>query len=815
MDSSDRYRRVMDVFDEVCDMPAGQRAEHLTRLCDDDADLRHEVESLLRADSAEHQLVKAAESGRGLEVLADGFDPDGDANQDTPERIGGYTIVREIGRGGMGIIYEAEQVSPQRKVALKVLRPGLIDRELLKRFQHEAHILGQLQHSGIAQIFEAGLAETPRGRQPFFVMELIGGTPLDRFANTNELNIKQRLELSARVCDAVQHAHQKGIIHRDLKPSNVLVAAPKDDTSPGTSTTRTSIADAIGQPKVLDFGIARVTDSDMQTITMQTEVGQLVGTLAYMSPEQVEGNSDDLDTRCDVYALGVMLYELLSGRRPHDLTGLPVAEAARRIREEDPPQLGAIDKRLRGDVETIVAKALEKDRERRYGSAAEMATDIRRFLNDQPIEARPASTFYQLGKFARRNKGLVVGVCAAILALSIGLVVTAYSLKRANVATLRAQRESRRATEESEIAKKAKEDVELVSRFQGAMIESVKVREMGDLILREISDQVGPDDSELSMKDALKKVNPASLARSVVDGSMLSNASAAATEQFSTRPTLEADIRESLARSYIALAMYDQCLNEAQQALALRRKYLGDDHLDTIRMIGFVGYINFSMGRADEAESYLAEELRRLHAQLPENHELTLEARDRMALILSKQGKLDESLELAEAIVADAESVFPADDEKLLGYRQHLVMLYTEKERFEDALALSRILLKTYRGKFGDDSTRTLLCWSHLAGTLGRLGRMDEAEREYSEVLERTEKLLGKYDPRTIRMLHNVAAIRTAIARDARARDTVVELLERQRKALPPDDPSIAESLDVLQWFETTSKPIENRPGQD
>lgn len=817
MQSPDQYRRSMEVFEDVCSLPANKRAARLAELCGEDEALREDVESLLRADGEDHRLVEAAEVGESLERIAGGIEFSSDFDQGNLRQIGGYHIVREVGRGGMGIIYEARQESPSRRVALKVLRPGLVNREMLKRFQHEAHVLGQLQHPGIAQIFEAGVADTPQGKQPFFVMELIEGEPLDRAATTNQLDTRQRLELMVRVCGAVQHAHQKGIIHRDLKPSNVLVRTGKLDTAARTTrspATDSSIDDSIGQPKILDFGIARVTDSDMQTVTVQTEVGQLVGTLAYMSPEQVEGHSADLDTRCDVYALGVLLYELLVHRRPHELSGLSVAEAVRRIREVSPARLGALDKRLRGDIETIVAKALEQDRDRRYGSAAELAADIRRYLENQPIEARPASTFYQLGKFASRNKGLVGGVCAAILALAAGFAATAYSLKRANDATLQAQKESQRATEEGELAKKAKADVELVSRFQRAMIESVDVREMGDLILRQISAQAGQNDKQ-SLAGALRKVKPATLARSVVDASMLSKASAAALEQFAGRPTLEADIRESLAQTYLSLGMYDQCLSEAQKALTLRREHLGNDHLDTIRLVGLVGYLYSMMGRLDDSETYATDALQRLRAQLPENHELVLQARDRMAVILRDRGKLDESLALSAAIVADAERVLPADDENLLTYRQHLVILYTQMGRFEDALALSRTLLNIYRRKFGDENARTLACWSHVAGTIGRLGRMEEAEKEYSDILDRTEKLLGEYDPRTIRVLHNIAAIRAQIAHDARARATIEELLRRQRKSLPPDDGSIAETVEFLKLFDATSKPTESRPGQE
>ncbi|MCA9255586.1 MAG: serine/threonine protein kinase, partial [Phycisphaerales bacterium] len=269
--------------------------------------------------------------------------------------------------------------------------------------------------------------------QPYFAMEYIEGLSLGEYVDRRRLGVRQRLDLIARICDAVHHAHQKGVIHRDLKPGNILV-------------------DAAGQPKILDFGVARVTDSDMYVTTMQTDVGQLVGTVPYMSPEQVAGESDGLDTRSDVYALGVVCYQLLTGRLPHDLTRKVITEAARIIREVDPPPLSMINRSLRGDVETIIAKTLEKDRDRRYQSASELAADIRRYLNDEPIVARPASAFYQIGKFARRNKAIVTATIAVIVALAGGLIFSNIQRTKAVAAeqaareeALRAKREARKA----------------------------------------------------------------------------------------------------------------------------------------------------------------------------------------------------------------------------------------------------------------------------------------------------------------------------------------------------------------------------------
>ena len=324
-----------------------------------------------------------------------------------PAQVAGYRVVRFIGRGGMGAVYEAEQDNPRRLVALKVIRPGLASRDLLKRFDREAHLLGRLHHPGIAQVYAAGRADDG---QPFFAMELVAGPPLTEYANRHRLDTAARLELLARVCDAVQHAHDQGVIHRDLKPPNILV-------------------DAAGQPKVLDFGVARATDADLRATTA-TEVGQVIGTLAYMSPEQAAGDPAALDPRSDVYALGVVLFELLAGRLPYSLQGLPMAEAARVIHERDPDRLGSVNTAMRGDVETIVAKALEKDKARRYASAAALAADLRRFLAGEPIAARPASAWYQFRKFARRNKALVGGVAATFAALLAGLALAVTSARR-------------------------------------------------------------------------------------------------------------------------------------------------------------------------------------------------------------------------------------------------------------------------------------------------------------------------------------------------------------------------------------------------
>ncbi len=421
-------KRIEELFELALDQAPENQAAFLDERCVGRPEVRAKVERLLRLDHG------GLETGLHTPMYWSGDrTPSGD-EEPVPERIGRYEIVRKLGEGGMGTVYEATQDNPRRAVALKVIRPGCATRDMIRRFRHEADILGHLQHPGIAQVYEAGVSLRSDGDaagslgQPFFAMELIRGEPLQDHVRKNNLGTRQRMELLAKICDAVEHAHQKGVIHRDLKPSNVLVTAE-------------------GQPKILDFGVARATDSDLQTATLQTAVGQLIGTVPYMSPEQVTGDSRNLDTRSDVYALGVMLYELLSDRLPYDLRHCSIPEAARIIQQDEPSRLSSLDTAFRGDIETIVSKALDKDRERRYPSASALAADIRRYLNDEPVIARPASTMYQLRKFTKRHKGLVGGVIATVFTLVVGstvaIVLALFALDQRDQAALNAERATR------------------------------------------------------------------------------------------------------------------------------------------------------------------------------------------------------------------------------------------------------------------------------------------------------------------------------------------------------------------------------------
>src|SRR6266699_317850 len=394
-------RREEAIFDAVLALAAEQRAAYLNQACGEDTQLRRRIELLLRShDHAGEFLDPALRAGTNRTLVVNPTAP----SEKPGDVIGHYKIREKLGEGGCGVVYVAEQTEPvRRRVALKVIKLGMDTRSVIARFEAERQALAMMDHPNIARVLDAGATETGR---PYFVMELVRGIKITDYCDQNHLNTSQRLELFVQVCHAVQHAHQKGIIHRDIKPSNILV----------------TLHDGVPVPKVIDFGIAKATEGRLSDLTVYTELRQFIGTPAYMSPEQAEMSGLDIDTRSDIYSLGVLLYELLTGQTPFDgkkLVGAGLDEIRRIIREQEPPrpstristltaeeqttlarrrqvELPKLVSQIRGDLDWIVMKCLEKDRGRRYETANGVATEIGRFLNDEPVIARPPSTLYRL-----------------------------------------------------------------------------------------------------------------------------------------------------------------------------------------------------------------------------------------------------------------------------------------------------------------------------------------------------------------------------------------------------------------------------------
>ncbi|MHC4217102.1 MAG: serine/threonine protein kinase [Planctomycetota bacterium] len=439
-----QFKRMEELFDAAVDLPPEQRHAFLQQACAGDVNLLRHVQRLLGFAERDIGVVGLDDASRDAAGTVIKREPG--LTEAPGTQIGPYRIVRLIGEGGFGAVYEAEQEQPvRRRVALKIIKLGMDTRQVIARFEAERQALALMDHAGIARVFEAGATETGR---PYFVMELVEGVAITEHCNRTHLSPRERLELFMLVCDAVQHAHQKGIIHRDLKPSNILVT------------------DRDGEPipKVIDFGIAKATRQRLTEKTLCTESGQLIGTPAYMSPEQAETGDTDIDTRSDIYSLGALLYELLTGTTPFDaqtFERLPYPEIQRIIREQDPPtpstrvsglgedlvdvarernlEAGSLPRLLRGDLDWIVMRSLDKDRDRRYPTTSELAADIGRYLHHEPVLAGPPGAAYRIRKFARRHRVAVFSAAGITLALTIGVAGVVWGLVRA----LRAERIAR------------------------------------------------------------------------------------------------------------------------------------------------------------------------------------------------------------------------------------------------------------------------------------------------------------------------------------------------------------------------------------
>jgi serine/threonine protein kinase/Tfp pilus assembly protein PilF len=698
------------------------------------------------------------------------------------EMIGPYRILRALGHGGMGTVYEAQQENPRRVVALKMMRPGLISPSLMARFHHEAQALGRLRHPGIAQIYEAGTHRQNGAPQPYFVMELVRGQSLVKFAEQHKLSRRTRMELMARICDAVHHAHQQGVIHRDLKPDNILI----DDSQP----------DAL-QPKILDFGVARIIDPESQTATLHTSAGQIVGTVAYMSPEQASAEPDRIDTRSDVYALGVICYQLLSGRLPYRLNTASVAESVRAIVQDEPAPLSSANRSLRGDVTTIVGKALEKDKSRRYQSAAEMAADIRRHLRDEPITAVPPSTIYQLRKFARRNKALVGGVVAAFVLLASGIVGVSIQWRRAEHSARVAR---------SEAAKQA-----AVNGFLQDML--------GAANPRNLTADDRAKGRNVSVLDALnaasKKVDAGSLKdhpevelavrKSIAVAYSELGATDAAEKHFhaaldlskklfGAQNTDAADVLNSLTILRKEQGRLDEAAELIRQALEMSRKVDGEGHANFATCNDSMGAVLQAQGRYADAEPYFRQAKDLRHKIFGEQSREFTTSLNNLAYVLNDQGKRDEAESLYRQCLAIRRTILADHPDTALALN-NLAFIVRGKGNFVEAEALFREALRMRQKTLGEEHPAVGTGLNNLASVLQAAGKLAEAEPLYQQALVISQKFQGPDHPAIASVLNNLGSLKLSAGQLAEAERFFRESLAMRRRVLPETHPAIATGL--------------------
>ena len=632
-----------------------------------------------------------------------------------PTHVGRYRIVRLLGKGGMGAVYEAEQDNPRRSVALKVIRSFWASPQLLRRFEQESQMLGRLHHPGIAQIYEAGTADTPSGPEPYFAMEIIHGKPLIEYANEAKLSTRQRLTLMIEICEAVQHAHQRGIVHRDLKPGNILV-------------------EESGQPKILDFGLARVMDSDTEQMTRETDMGQLLGTLPYMSPEQVAADPMAIDTRTDVYALGVILYELLTDKLPYTLSQhLP--EAVRTIQQVDPAPLSSVSRLYRGDIETIVGKALEKDKTRRYGSASELAADIRRHLGDEPITARPPSTMYQLRKFARRNKGLVIGAVTVFTVLVAGIVASTWGAVR---------------------ARRAEASAQAVNDFL-----------QNDLLGQASAYKQSKPDPDIKVRTVLDQ------AAQRIEG------------KFDKQPEVEAAIRNTIGHTYLDLGLYTEAEKQLEAALDLRRRVLGPEHPETLRSMNDLALVYTREGsKYAQAEALAGQTLEIRRRVLGLEHYETLKSMDNLADVYQAEGKYAQAEALHSQTLEIQRRVLGPEHYETLKSMNNLANVYKDEGKYAQAEALYSRALEIGRRMLGPEHPDTLKYMANLAGVYGDEGKYAQAEALQSQTLEIERRELGPKHPETLRSMSNLAYDYEDEGKYAQAEALLGQLLENDPERL-------------------------------
>lgn len=762
-----RTNRIKHLFSEALDLDEVARVALLSRTASEDPTIERELRVLLGAHSRASEFLREPTAGVNSPLDRDAFSPLGEAVGDVIDR---YQLQAIIGEGGFGRVYRAQQREPvARIVALKVIKAGMDTQQVIARFEAERQVLALMDHPSIASVFDAGATATGR---PYFVMELVDGQPITIYADARRLTVDERLVLFQKVCAAVQHAHTKGVIHRDLKPSNVLII--ERDSQP--------------QPKVIDFGIAKATSTTPTDRTLLTDMRQMVGTPEYMSPEQAGFGSPDVDTRSDVYALGVLLYQLLTGTTPFDGARLRAAtseELQRIIREEEPPRpsdclasLKSLDSiasarrtdsrvlisTVRGELDWITLKALDKDRERRYGSPAELAEDIRRCLDHEPVVACPPSRSYRARKFIRRHRAGVLASSLVALGLIGGATVAMIGMVKARVAAERVRRSA--------------QEVDAVNGF---------------------------------MRMVLTSASPEQLGAAVRLAEVLDVASAQASEQFAGHPATEAQAREVLASAYFRLSLWNQAGQQFSQAAELWRQSFGDLDPRTIDASMGLAHSLVNMARGREAQAVLDDLLPRLDLISVERDQRWIEARSLQANVLKVRSRLDESAQLYKDLLKDAAAQGISESMQVelldglldvLRFRINRSDLPSTATDLEEYQRCANELLERGRRLGGADAERrTFHAMQDLANIALHRGEYAQAEAQCRALLDESRDRLGEcHISRVCAMLSLADALRLQ-GKTAEPADLYLRVIECERARSGADSVMLVTYLSDAQIY--------------
>ncbi|HUN81646.1 MAG TPA: serine/threonine-protein kinase [Phycisphaerae bacterium] len=742
--------RAKELFVAALDYSGEERSRFLESACGDDAALRAAVEALLAALD-EPPVLKPALDEAGSSSSQAGL-PTGEG---PGSRIGPYKLLQLIGEGGFGAVFMAEQLTPvRRRVALKIIKLGMDTRQVVARFEQERQALAMMDHPHIARVLDAGATETGR---PYFVMELVRGDPITAYCDTNNLSPDERLELFMQVCHAVQHAHQKGIIHRDIKPSNILV----------------TVADGRPIPKVIDFGIAKATTAQLTEKTLFTEHRQLIGTPAYMSPEQAEMSGVDIDTRSDIYSLGVLLYELLTGTTPFDAKELSKAgssEMQRIIREVEPPRpstrvstlgsnlpsvaahrrtepkkLGAL---IRGDLDWIVLKCLEKDRTRRYETANGLAMDIRRHLAGDAVNAAPPSAAYRLTKFVRRHRVGVLAGCAVAAVLILGVIGTSTGM-------IWAVREARNAAAERDKSK-------CIADFMADMLRGV-----------------GPARAQGRDTAMLKEIMDGA-AKRIEDGDLKSS------------PEAEIQLRLTIGDTYRQIAAFDAAEAMLSPALALARATYGEKHPEVAAVLHEQGKLLNDAGKVSDAlEKFQAALAIRKKCFIGDSAEVAASL-NQTGGCLQFLGKPEQGLPMLQESLAMRQRVFKGDHHDIGEGLNDLALCLQQLGRLTEALPNYQAAVAMWQRVYKGDHPELALGLSNTAYCLQDMGRTSEALSYYDSALAMRRRIYKSDHPDIMQNIHNAAICQLALGRLDEALVNFQAALAMSRKVLPAGHAHIA-----------------------